>query len=136
MLDDPRVKRVLKRYPKHVQFSDASIDLSPYGDAFLLTALRCEDEHGLARPVELDEQAMSYFAQYTEIEFDRSEFDYFLHSYVRTEHHDDYFNDPNIIAYPAPEEVKVPIEPGWRWIAVRPKDGKEHFEGFPVDGNA
>jgi hypothetical protein len=76
MLDDPRIKRVLKRYPKSDQFSDASMDVSTYGDTALLEACRREHADDMSGPIELDDQALAHFQQRMGIEFDRSQFDY------------------------------------------------------------
>jgi len=136
MLDDPRIKRVLKRYAKEHQFSDASIDVSGYGDLALLEACRREDVDDLSRPIELDHHALSHFGQRMGIEFESALFDYFLHSYVRSECIDDYYDDPTVTSRPAPEDgppSKIPLEKGLRWFAVRPKDGKEHFEAFECE---
>jgi len=74
MLDDPRIKRVLKRYAKGDQFSDASMDVSAYGDAALLEACRCRDVADPTAPRELDDYALAHFAQRMGIEFDSSQF--------------------------------------------------------------
>ena len=136
MLDDPRIKRVLRRYPKEDKFSDASMDVSAYGDAALLQALRYEHVDDLSAPRELDDHAVTHFAQRMKIDFDRSQFDYFLHSYVRSEFFETYYDDPTVTSFPAPEDgppSKIPLEKGLRWCAVRPKDGKEHFEAFQIE---
>jgi hypothetical protein len=83
--------------------------------------------------MELDDHALAHFAQRMGIEFDRSQFDYFLHSYVRSEHLESYYNDPTVTSFPAPENgppSKIPLEKGLRWFAVRPKEGKEQFKAF------
>ena len=59
MLDDPRIKRVLKRYKKGDQFSDASMDVSSYGDLALLEACQCEQADELASPREMDRHALA-----------------------------------------------------------------------------
>ena len=75
MLDDPRIKRVLKRYPKADQFSDASMDVSAYGDTALLEACGCQHVDDLSAPRELDDHALAFFAQRMGVEFDSSQFD-------------------------------------------------------------
>jgi hypothetical protein len=135
MLDDPRIKRVLKRYPKSDQFSDAAIDVSSYGDLALLEACSREHVDDLSRPIELDHHALAQFGQRMGIEFDSAQFDYFLHSYVRSECMDDYYDDSTVTSRPAPEggpPSKIPCPEGAEWCAVRPKDGKEHFELFQI----
>ena len=136
MLDDPRIKRVLKRYRKNEQFSDAQIDVSSLGDAHLLEALRCRDVYELTRPRELDHHALACFARHMGIEFDGGEFDYFLHSYVRSTFLDSYYKDPAVKSKPAPEggpPAKIPLPAGTQWFSVRPKDGEEHYEAYDVD---
>ena len=69
-------------------------------------------------------------------EFDRNEFDYFLHSYVRSECVPDFFADPLVTSKPAPEDgppAKIPLAKGMRWCSVRPKDGKEQYEAYEFD---
>ena len=136
MLDDPRIKRVLKRYRKGERFFDASMDVSAYGDIALLTACRCEQVEDIADPRELDEYALEYFAGLLETVFDTSQFDYFLHSYIRSEFVDSYFDDPTVTSFLSPENgppSKISLEKGLRWCAVRPKDGRERYEAFPIE---
>ena len=136
MLDDSRIKRVLKRYPKSDQFSDASMDVSAYGDAALLEACRCHHIDDLTAPRELDDYALAHFAQRMGIEFDISQFDYFIHSYVRSEFFETYYDAPTVTSKPAPEggpPTKIPLAKGMRWCSVRPKDGKEHYEAYEFD---
>jgi hypothetical protein len=133
--NDPRIKRVLKRYPKTDQFSDASMDVSAFGDTALLEACRCQRTDDLSAPRELDDHALAYFAQSMGADFDSGKFDYFLHSYVRSEFLDSYYNDPSVTSFPASEDgppSKIPCPKGAEWCAVRPKDGKEHFELFQI----
>ena len=137
MLDDPRVKRVLKRYPKEDQFSDASIDVSGCGDLELMEACRRDDVDDLSLPIELDDRALLHLGQRMGIEFDRARFDYFLHSYVRSESVDEYCNDPTVTSR-LPSENGPPsnlpfMESGVRWFAVRPKGGREHYEAFECE---
>ncbi len=135
MLDDPRIKRVLKRYPKDGQFSDASIDVSNYGDAALLEACRCQHVDDMSGPIELDDHALAHFTQRLGIEFDRNQFDYYLHSYVRPEFFETYYDDPSATSFPMSEDglpSNIPCPDGAEWCAVRPKDGKEHFELFQI----
>src|SRR5262245_5875788 len=132
MIDDPRIKRVLKRYRKEENVSDASIEVTALGDSELLLACRCTGELSLAGPRELDDHALSHLSRLTGIAFDRDEFDYYLHSYVRSEFVSTYFDDPTVGARPAPEDGPplVPLPSGTRWRSVRPKDGKEQFQAW------
>lgn len=135
MLDDPRIKRVLKRYPKSDQLSDASMDVSNYGDLALLQACQRESVDEIAGPVELNDHALDHFQQHMGIEFDRSQFDYFLHSYVRSEFFETYYDDPTVTSRPMCEDgppEKIPRPDGTEWCAVRPKDGRENFELFYI----
>lgn len=135
MLDDARIKRVLKRYKKGDQLSDASMDVSSYGDVALLQACQLEHVDDMAGPIELDDHALAHFQQRMGIEFDGSQFDYFLHSYVRSEFFETYYDDPSVTSFPVCEDgppAKIPRPEGTEWCAVRPKDGKEHFELFQI----
>jgi len=122
MLDDPRIKRVLKRYPKDDQFSDASIDVSSYGDLALLEA--CRREH-VSGPIELDDHALAHFGQRMGIEFDRSQFDYFLHSYVRSEFFETYYDDPTLTSFPMCEDGPPEKIPRPDRVVCRSSEGWE-----------
>lgn len=138
MLDDPRIKRVLKRYPKDEPFFDAAMDLSRLGDAELLRACRCQNVDSFATPKELDDYATAHLGQALGIELDRVHFDYFIHSYVRSECVSDFFTDPSVTSKPPPEygpPSKTPLPKGMEWYAVRPKDGREHYEAYPTQGD-
>jgi hypothetical protein len=130
MLDDPRIKRVLKRYLKADKISESEIDVSALGDAELLQACRLTDETALVKPVALDESALAYLAQRMGITFDAMEFDYFLHSYTKP----GFASDPTLTSKPAPEDgphPKIPIKKGMRWRSVRPDDeGLETWEAW------
>jgi hypothetical protein len=135
MPDDPRIKRVLKRYRKGEQFPDASVELTNLGVDELLQACRCDEANSLNLPKELDDYAIVYLSRRMGIEFDSACFDFYLHSYVRSEFVSTYFADPSITSRPAPEDGPppgVPLPEGMRWFAVRPKDGKEHYEAFEI----
>jgi hypothetical protein len=136
MPDDLRVKRVLKRYPKEDKFSDASLDLTGLGAAELLQACRCLELTSLDAPKALDDEALAYLARRMGIEFDSSQFDHFLHSYVRAEFFPSYYEDPSVTSKPPPESgppPKIPLPKGMRWVSVRPKDGQEHYEAYEID---
>ena len=135
MSNDPRIKRVLKRYRKGDQFVDASVDVSDFEISGLLQACRCQDETALTLPKELDDESLALFAQYIGSDFDRRQFDYILHSYVRTEFVSSYYEDPSATSKPAPENgphKKVPIPAGTQWVSVRPKDGQECYEAYEI----
>ena len=83
MHDDPHIKRVLKRYRKEEKLSDASMDVTALGLAELLRACGSDDADYLTAPKELGDFAVAHLARVMGIEFDRGQFDYFLHSYVR-----------------------------------------------------
>jgi hypothetical protein len=136
MPDDPRIKRVLKRYQKGDKFSDASVDVTSIGVAGLLLACRRDEEKSLDAPIELDDQALTFLSGRLGFEFDRGQYDYFLHSYVRSEFLPSYYEDPSVTSKPSPESgppLKIPIPTGMRWISVRPKDGKEQYEAHETD---
>jgi len=132
MSDDPRIKRVLKRYPKDSTTPDAAIELDGITTASLQAALGVGPEDPLFSPCELSWPAIEFFHDQLGIELDSGAFDYFLHTYVRRESVKEYYADksrPEFPGGPAPEGgPPVPAPPGKRWYAVRPKDGKEHFE--------
>src|SRR5713101_473413 len=100
MPDDPRIKRVLKRYRKDDNFWDASIDVTGLGVDELLRACGAGEVRFLDVPRELDDKALAYLSSRMEIEFDRDQFDYFLHSYVRTEFCPAYYDDPSAVSKP------------------------------------
>jgi hypothetical protein len=130
MLDDPRIKRVIKRYKKDEEGADSSLDVSLFGDGYLLSALRGEGEESLSRPHELDDEARAYLSKAMGNVFEPEQFDYFLQSYVREEFVAEYRADPTTCSNPAPETgppAKIPITAGMRWRPVRPKDGKEQW---------
>jgi len=136
MPDDPRIKRVLKRYQKNGKFSDASIDVTSLGVTKLLEACRGSNASFLDAPRELDDAALAWLAARLGIEFDRGQFDYYLHSYVRAEFLLSYYEDPSVTAKPPPESgppTKIPLPKGMRWVSVRPKGGQENYEAYEID---
>ena len=139
MLDDPRIKRLLKRYPKDEIFSDASVDVAGVGDSHLLRACQRSDIDALVLPIELDEHALSYVATRIYLPYDMQQFDYFLHSYIRAECVESVYADPTLKSYPAPENgppAKVPLPPGTTWFSVRPQEGQESYEAWPTNESA
>ena len=135
MRDDPRIKRVLKRYRKDEKFSDAAMDVSALGVSELLRAVRSDDIDFLTTPKQLDDCGVAHLSQVMGLEFTPEQFDYFLHSYVRDECASEFFADPSVTSRPAPETPPstIPLPNGMRWCSVRPKDGKEHFEAYEFD---
>jgi hypothetical protein len=71
LANDPRIKRVLKRYRKGEQFVDSSIDVSGIDDKYLLEALRSSDETRLTSPQALDEFAIAYLGKGMQLERSR-----------------------------------------------------------------
>ena len=132
MIDDPRLKRVLKRYGKSEEQFNASLDVTLLGLAQLRKALGCTEDDPLIAPHALDAQGASRLSRVLGIPLDTNEFDYFLHSYVRAECVAEYDADPTVGLLAPPEDgrpAKVPLPAGMRWLAVRPRDGKERFIG-------
>lgn len=111
------------------------MDVTSLGLAELLRVCGSDDADYLTSPKELDDRAVAYLSRVMGIDFDRGEFDYFLHSYVREECASEFFADPDVTSMPAPERPssKIPLPKGMRWCSVRPKDGKEHFEAYEFD---
>lgn len=133
MPNDPRLKFLLKRYRKGDNLADASMDVSNVELKYLLEGCGCGDAEALARPKELGEHSLAYFATLLGTNFDRAKFDYFLHSYVRREFVSSYYKDASATFKPAPESgppSKIPIPEGTQWISVRPKDGQENYEAY------
>jgi hypothetical protein len=131
MSSDPRVKRLLKRYRKDNQFVDASIDVSNIQLSDLLRACGLRDEQELTSPKELNDNALGALEKLMGLDFDRQSFDYYMHSYVRTEYVSTYYDDPVVTSKPAPEggpPSKIPLPDGTQWVSVRPKDGQEQYE--------
>ena len=128
--DDPRIKRVLKRYLKGEEFSDACLALTGVSFDELQTFCRC-DADKFTRPPALDGYAMVClnerlgFNYVANMRLDASVYDYFIHSYLKRE----FANSRNGIRLPnedGPPE-KIPRPEGTRWVSVRPKDGKETY---------
>lgn len=135
ILSDPRIKRLLKRYRKGDNLVDASIDVSHIRLDELLAACSCGSDRDLVRPKELDDRALTFFSKALAERLDRSQFDFFLHSYVRTEFVPSYYSDPTVTSKPAPESgppAKIPLPEGTRWVSVRPQDGQEHYEAYDI----
>jgi hypothetical protein len=139
MSNDPRLMRILRRYPKTEEHCDASVDVSSVPTEHLLRAFRFENDSELASPKQLDADAAAYFASSFGADFDHEIYDYFLHSYVRREFESSYYDDPTATCKPAPESgphPNIPIAKGMHWVSMRPRDGREHYEAFEDDGEA
>jgi hypothetical protein len=126
--DDPRIKRVLKRYLKGAEYFDASLELTGISLEELQSMCRCSADDFKA-PRELDGYGLISFTNRMGMAFDASQYDYFVHSYVRRE-----FCSPDRV--PAAElnvpcedgpPAKIPLPKGTHWVSVRPKDGQENY---------
>jgi len=136
MPDDPRIKRVLKRYRKGEDLPDAAIDITAMGAAQLLWAFSADNPDFLTAPKELNYHTLSKLSTIMAMEFDREQFDYYVHSYVRREFLEDFFSDPSITFKPAPENgppSKIPLAKGLHWVSVRPRDGEETWDAYEID---
>jgi hypothetical protein len=132
--DDRRLKRILKRYRKMEDHPDASMDVTALGIARLRTLLGCAEGDPLIAPSPLDAGAAARFGAVLGVVLDADEFDFFLHCYVRAECVTEYYADPAARPLASPENgppTKIPLPKGMRWLAVRPRDGKEHYVGVP-----
>ena len=131
-IDDPRIKRVLKRYLKGEEFSDASLELTEVSLEKLASLCRCSADD-FKRPRELDGYGLVNFTNHMGMSFDGDKYDYFIHSYARRE-----FCSSNRV----PEEglhapcedgppAKIPLAEGLHWVSVRPnkEDGNESYVG-------
>ena len=131
MRDDPRLLRVLKRYPKAGDLCDATIDLSELPIEDVRAAFRAAATDRDVRPRRLDTYAIEYFSRRWPGAFDSPHCDYFMHTYTRRE----YAND--IAELGAPSEdgppSRVEHDPSKRWVSVKPKDGLESYEVFPKE---
>jgi len=141
MKNDPRLVRLLKRYPKDDDFFDASIDVSHLELEQILQICQCQKDSDLTLPRELGEFELSQFGKIFGFDSDRSNYDYFLHSYVRAEFVSSYYSDPTVTSKPAPENgppSKIPLPEGMQWFPVRPKEGREHYEAYEIsqDGSS
>ena len=129
--DDPRVKRVLKRYLKGEQFSDASLELTGITLKELQTVFRCESDDDLIAPRELDEFALNWLTNRMQLAFDGKIYDFFLHSYARREFCSDERvpqEDLRFCCEDGPPK-RIPLAKGLRWVSVRPENGQESYVG-------
>ena len=129
--DDPRIKRVLKRYFKNEEFSDASMDLNGITFEELQSMCSCSAD-GFGKPRELDGLSLVYFTNRMGISFDASKYDYFVHSYIKREFCSSDRCKPKDAYYPCEDgpPVKIPLPEGQHWVSARPdKDGFEQWVG-------
>ena len=134
MLDHPRIKIVLKRYPKDSRYFDAAIDLGDIPIDRIREALRSLPGDRDVKPRLLDSYAINYFSQIWPNAFDSEAFDYFVHLYRRKEQ-DQTSNLPEDDAPFVPSEdgppAAIPLPEGTGWISVRPgEDGFESYEAI------
>lgn len=134
LIDDPRIKRVLKRYLKNEEFSDATLELTGIGLQELQSLCRCSAEHFNA-PIELDGYGLVNFTNRLSMSFDASAYDYFIHSYVRREFCSSDRIPPKDLSVPCEDgpPANIPLEKGLRWVSARPKDGEEHYLGIVTE---
>jgi hypothetical protein len=130
MRDDPRIARVLKRYPKDDIYFDATIDLSGLTIDELRAAFRALPADRDVRPRRLDDFAMKYFDRFWPGYFDAESNDYFMHTYARRE----FISDNEELGVPSEDGPPsyIPLDPNLKWLAVRPsEDGNENYVGVP-----
>ena len=128
--DDPRIKRVLKRYLKNDEFSDASMDLTGISFEELQSMCSCSAD-GFNKPRELDGLALVHFTNRMGISFDASKYDYFVHFYARREFCSPD-RGPKGIGFPCEDgpHAKISLPEGTHWVSARPdKEGLEQWIG-------
>jgi hypothetical protein len=126
---DPRIKRVLKRYFKNDDFSDASLDLTGISFEELQSMCSCSAD-GFNKPRELDGLALVHFTNRLGMSFDASQYDYFVHSYARREFCTPGRSIPKDIKFPCEDgpHIKIPLPEGTHWVSARPdKEGLEQW---------
>jgi hypothetical protein len=128
--DDPRIKRVLKRYLKGEEFSDASLELTGISFEELQSMCRCSAD-GFKVPRELDGYSLVNFTNRMGMSFDASKYDYFVHSYARREFCSPDRVPPKELHLPCEDgpPAKIPLAKGLHWVSTRPEDGKENYVG-------
>src|ERR1039457_6982985 len=82
--NDPRIKRVLKRYFKGKEFSESSLELTGITLEELKSICLCSGGD-FKTPRELDGYGLVNFTNRMGISFDASKYDYIVHSYARRE---------------------------------------------------
>ncbi|HEY3763247.1 MAG TPA: hypothetical protein VGN23_15985 [Verrucomicrobiae bacterium] len=122
-VDDPRIKRVLKRYLKGEEFSDATLDLMGISLQELESMCRCNADD-FKIPRELDGYGLIFFTNRLGLDFDASKYDYFIHSYVKREFCTPDRATPKELALPCEDgpHVKIPLPKGTHWASARPDD--------------
>jgi hypothetical protein len=139
--EDPRIKRVLKRYLKNNEFVDASLELTGISLEELQSMCNCSAD-GFKKPRELDGLVLVHFTNRMGMCFDASKYDYFVHFYARREFCLPDRGVPNGLNFPCEDgpPAKIPLQKGLHWVSARPdKDGLETWVGVeddlpPVDG--
>jgi hypothetical protein len=128
--DDPRIKRVLKRYLMSDEFSDASLELTGISLEELQSMCHCSADD-FKSPIKLDGRGLVLFTNRLGMSFDASKYDYFVHSYVRREFCSSDRVPPKALQLPCEDgpPTKIPLQKGIRWVSTRPKDGKENYVG-------
>jgi hypothetical protein len=128
--DDPRIKRVLKRYLKDDDYSDASLELTGIGFEELQSMCRCSADD-LKAPRELHGYSLINFTNRMGMSFDASQYDYFFHSYARREFCSPDRVPPKEFNLPCEDgpPAKIPLAKGLHWVSTRPKAGKENYVG-------
>ena len=137
MIDDSRVKRVLKGYPKGSTRFDKYIDLNNIPIADLRAALRSSPDDKDVKPHQLDDYAIDYFSKIWPQAFDMSQYDYFIHIYLKPEYRS-LLNEKSDIVHNLPSEdgppESIPHPEGARWISVRPSEnGYENYMALYED---
>lgn len=137
MIDDPRVKILLKRYPKGSAYFDATIDLDDIPIDGIRQALRISESNRDARPRPLDAHAIHCFSRYWPTAFDTDAFDYFVHLYRRKEADQVPLNLGDAVFQLPPEDgppTAIPLPEGTQWLSVRPaEDGLENYQAVEID---
>jgi hypothetical protein len=128
--DDPRIKRVLKRYLKSEEYSDATLELTGIGLDELQSMCRCSADDFKA-PRELDGYGLVNFTNRLGMSFDASTYDYIVHSYARREFCTPDRVPPKELKIPCEDgpPAKIPLAKGLHWVSTRPKDGRENYVG-------
>ena len=127
--DDPRVKRVLKRYEKDAQFSDAHIDLEGISLEALNAAFRFSPEDEFESPRKLDEYAIASIEQWMGLGFDGGIYDFYVHPYARREFCSEERVPQDGLNMPCEDgpPIRIPLEEGLRWVSTRPVEDGENF---------
>jgi hypothetical protein len=128
--DDPRIKRVLRRYLKGEDFPEASLELTGITFEELQTMCCCSAD-GFKGPRELDGYGIVNFTNRMGMSFDASQYDYFVHSYARREFCSSDRAAPKGLDLPCEDgpPAKIPLAKGLHWVSARPQDGQETFLG-------